>query len=363
MPKRFFASAALFAAGFLSFAVPRLSADPPKGQMSGQQNVGVSLEVRILTVAEDFLFERIGVEFRNGTVAKNVEFQEEKKWFQTVIEQPGKPLFLDDRQAMQLLETVCGDTRTRAPAAPKIIVSDGQAVVAAATSHDECCMQIVLGNVCIHTPNMTPLEIGKLFSAKPIVSADRHSIQVDLAIDKTEVAGPIEQKPILIACPGDVEKSLQQIMQCPTINKQGVQVSVVIPDGRTALIGGWKEISEVRCETAVPLLSKIPYLNRLFKNIGYEQEVHQVFVLVTARIVTYEAAEQVELGAFPHGEKAENACSGCYGPEAEPAPRPTKVIAELLKAYDKACLEGRADEAKKFAKAALLLDPTCFRRK
>ncbi len=36
------------------------------------------------------------------------------------------------------------------------------------------------------------------------------------------------------------------------------------------------------------------------------------------------------------------------------------VVAEVLKAYDRACVEGRTSEARKLARAALIIDPTCF---
>jgi hypothetical protein len=43
--------------------------------------------------------------------------------------------------------------------------------------------------------------------------------------------------------------------------------------------------------------------------------------------------------------------------------RQASVLAELLKAYDEACAEGKTAEAKKYARAALLIDPTCFSKK
>jgi hypothetical protein len=43
--------------------------------------------------------------------------------------------------------------------------------------------------------------------------------------------------------------------------------------------------------------------------------------------------------------------------------REAVVLAELLKAYEAACAEGKTVEAKKFARAALIIEPTCFRKK
>ena len=40
--------------------------------------------------------------------------------------------------------------------------------------------------------------------------------------------------------------------------------------------------------------------------------------------------------------------------------RQAKAVAELVKAYEEACAAGHVEEAEKFAKAALTLDPMCF---
>ena len=45
-----------------------------------------------------------------------------------------------------------------------------------------------------------------------------------------------------------------------------------VPDGGTVLLGGLKPLSEGRNEFGPPVLSKIPYINRLFKNVGYGRD-------------------------------------------------------------------------------------------
>ena len=44
--------------------------------------------------------------------------------------------------------------------------------------------------------------------------------------------------------------------------------TVSVPDGGTVLLGGIKRLNEGRNEIGVPLLSKVPYVNRLFRNVG-----------------------------------------------------------------------------------------------
>jgi hypothetical protein len=51
------------------------------------------------------------------------------------------------------------------------------------------------------------------------------------------------------------------------------------------------------------------------------------------------------------------------GPAAAAGPEQNARLAKLLAKYEKACAEGRKDDAKRFANQALKLDPTCFSKK
>jgi general secretion pathway protein D len=65
-----------------------------------------------------------------------------------------------------------------------------------------------------------------------------------------------------------------------------------VPDGGTVLLGGIKRLSEGRSELGVPLLSKVPYINRLFKNVGIGRETDSLMMMVTPRIIIQEEEEE-----------------------------------------------------------------------
>ena len=71
--------------------------------------------------------------------------------------------------------------------------------------------------------------------------------------------------------------------------------NVAIPDGGTVLLSCGKKVSQARTECCPPCLSEIPYLNRLFRSVGYCQETEHVFVLVTPRIIVQEEEEAARL--------------------------------------------------------------------
>ena len=66
-----------------------------------------------------------------------------------------------------------------------------------------------------------------------------------------------------------------QFIQQPTFTRFTIQTTVSVPDGGTVLLGGLKTLSEGRNEFGPPVLSKIPYIDRLFKNVGYGREHQQ----------------------------------------------------------------------------------------
>jgi hypothetical protein len=58
---------------------------------------------------------------------------------------------------------------------------------------------------------------------------------------------------------------------------------VSVPDGGPVLLGGLKTLSEGRNKFGPPILSKIPYVNRLFKNVGYCREAQSLLIMVMPR--------------------------------------------------------------------------------
>ena len=81
-------------------------------------------------------------------------------------------------------------------------------------------------------------------------------------------------------------------MQLPTFSYVTVTTTVSVPDGGTVLLGGIKRLSEGRNEFGVPMLDKLPYINRLFKNVGIGRETQSLMMMVTPRIIIQEEEEE-----------------------------------------------------------------------
>ncbi|MCA9054198.1 MAG: hypothetical protein KDA75_10200 [Planctomycetaceae bacterium] len=87
-------------------------------------------------------------------------------------------------------------------------------------------------------------------------------------------------------------------IQQPVVDTVQVSTVVSVPDGGTVLLGGVKRLREGRTMAGVPILNKVPYISRLFKNTGVGRETDSLLLMVTPRIII--AEEEEELLGIPN---------------------------------------------------------------
>src|SRR6185369_4759416 len=80
-------------------------------------------------------------------------------------------------------------------------------------------------------------------------------------------------------------------VQLPKISNTEVNTMVSIPDGGTLLVGGQKLVGESEIEIGVPVLSKIPGLNRFFTNRSFVKDERTLLVLVRPNIIIHREIE------------------------------------------------------------------------
>lgn len=226
--------------------------------------------------------------------------------------------FLSDIQVFLFLEAAQGDNRTNVMQAPKITMFNGQTSALGVFDSqffltDVGVTPLANGNITF-TPIVTEQPIGFQMSLQAIISADRRVVRLTPSIQLTNlVPGPVQLFPIVVPIfpqtgnlvnpnPSD-PITFTQFIQQPIINTLFVQTTVAVPDGGTVLMGGFKRLSESRSEYGPPVLSKIPYLNRLFRNTGYGRETQSLLMMVTPRIIIQEEEEMNQTGVkvpFPN---------------------------------------------------------------
>lgn len=82
-------------------------------------------------------------------------------------------------------------------------------------------------------------------------------------------------------------------VQQPVVETVQVLTTVSVPDGGTILLGGVKRLKEGRNMAGVPILNKIPYVSRLFKNTGVGRETESLMLMITPRIIIQEEEEEL----------------------------------------------------------------------
>ena len=75
------------------------------------------------------------------------------------------------------------------------------------------------------------------------------------------------------------------IVQQPELQITEVRTTVSVPDGGTLLLGGQTLAGEIEREAGVPILSKIPFLKRLFTNRSMAKDEQVLLILVKPTII------------------------------------------------------------------------------
>ncbi len=85
---------------------------------------------------------------------------------------------------------------------------------------------------------------------------------------------------------------LENEITLPTVEVTELGTTVSVPDRGTLLLGGQRLVEEVEVEAGVPILSKIPVLNRLFSNRTMLKDERTLLVLAKPTIIIQAEEEQ-----------------------------------------------------------------------
>jgi general secretion pathway protein D len=327
-------------------------------QLRALQNLQVTLEVRFITLSDNF-FEIMGVDFDfnvadkklfdgdglprknegsstiglgsstgsdpNPTTSLDVQFRQSSFSASTVgIGNPGTPAtlgfaILSDLELFFFLQATQGDRRTNVLQAPKVTMFDGQIanIVDAAQRPFVISLQPVVGDFAVaQQPIIAVLSDGTTLNVQSVVSPDKRYVRMTLNPSFTRIenadrtftfSGKTTSKTgsTVIGPDGkpttnrdDQETTTEgSTVQLPTLGVTSIGTTVNVPDGGTILLGGIKRLQETRTEEGVPILSKIPYINRLFKNVGIGRTTNTLMMTVTPRIIIQEEEEAAAIGS------------------------------------------------------------------
>jgi type II secretory pathway component GspD/PulD (secretin) len=209
----------------------------------------------------------------------------------------GEPVsFLTDQQLHALLHEAQGDSRTWIMQAPKVTVFNGQRAPVNVTDNEGfmvgCSIECPETGVVL-SPKQEIITTGLSCTMRPVVSADGRSVQMELQAKHTKLDRTTPTVPVKVMVPQSTDtEPLTVVLQRPRVTTVELERSFKIADGQTAMFHAGKRLVETRTEYGPPpALSRIPYVNRLFRNVGYGREAMSVIVLVTPRVIIQPEAE------------------------------------------------------------------------
>ncbi|HEV3143759.1 MAG TPA: hypothetical protein VGZ47_07750 [Gemmataceae bacterium] len=231
--------------------------------------------------------------------------------------------FLNEIQVYMFMEAAQGDRRTNVMHAPKLTLFNGQTSTIQVQDFQFFVTGVTVTSVngqIVFTPNNTPFPIGQValngsgangvginLAIQAVITADRRYVRLNLSPTLSSLASAIVPlfpvttivTPILEG--GFIGQPIPftQFIQQPSFAFVNTQTTVMVPDGGTVLMGGLKSMSEGRNEFGPPIISKIPYLNRLFKNTGYGREAQSMMIMVTPRIIVNSEEAERQTGELP----------------------------------------------------------------
>jgi len=320
-------------------------------QLRKSQDLQVTIEVRMITLTDNF-FERIGVDFdfeiddnvdpsqiqddSGSSVMFGMDSQGPTVDLDMVFDQNDAynsaiPMFgaydagtaaqfgfaiLSDIEVFFLLEVAQGDTRSNVLTAPKVTLFNGQTASVSDLSQRPFVTGLspVVGDFAVaHQPIIVVLGEGTTMSVQAVVSNDKRFVRLTMVPFFSRI-GEVEEftfdgetttssgETVLdpdgnpVNRDNAVSTTRGTTVQLPTFNFTSVSTTVSVPDGGTVLLGGIKRLAEGRSERGIPILAQLPYVSRLFKNVGIGRDTESLMMMVTPRIIIQEEEEKRQTG-------------------------------------------------------------------
>lgn len=192
---------------------------------------------------------------------------------------------LSDIEISLFIQAAQADQNATILSAPKVTLFNGQHSLVVTQSESTLVTDLqepFAGAVGGFDSQIQMVQSGPMLRVLPIISADRRFIRLSMA--------PIQAITVM---PGQTfnVNGVNNSIVFPVFRVASVQTTVSVPDGGTILLGGIRRASDGGYERGVPVLNKLPYINRLFKNTALVRETQSLMLMVTPRIIIQEEEE------------------------------------------------------------------------
>lgn len=271
-------------------------------------------------------------------------------------------LSADDLKAV--LEKSAADPTATILQAPRLVASAGEPATVKVVDTVKFTTGLstkVVNGKAVFVPTTEAVEVGTVSTVTATPSADGKFVELKLAYHDKRVKADVPMVPVttLIAPEKVGGKTgepvpFTQYIQVPAFDEAKADRIVTLPDGGTVAVKAGTRTLTRRVESKVPGLGDVPYLGRLFRNVGVREEECEVVVFATAERVKVAAPPVVRAAATDARVGVVTVAAVCQQPQ------PGDEVKALVAAYRRACEQGKTDDAMRLAVRALAADPTCF---
>ncbi|MBL0870591.1 MAG: hypothetical protein IBJ18_08455 [Phycisphaerales bacterium] len=204
--------------------------------------------------------------------------------------------FLDDVQVDFLVKATQVDRRTVTLTAPRVTITNGQTsnvyvVTQRAIVTD---LQPITSDSAVgFDPTTGTVSEGVVMLVEAVVSNDRRYVTMNIDTSINTIR-EIANQAISAVVGGTLVNSAttSSFIQLPVVTTTRVQTTSTVPDEGTLLLGGQRVVTEIDIETGVPVLSKIPIINRFFTNRLLSKEESTLMILVKPTIIIQTEEEE-----------------------------------------------------------------------
>ena len=206
--------------------------------------------------------------------------------------------FLDDVQVDLLVRATQADQRNVLVTSPRLTMQNGQISFIAVTDQQSYVSGFTAPTTqgVTSTPQVSSISSGFSLGLQGVISADRRYVSLNVNF---QLQGPIKFSPVTFqqsvsTASGSfngTSSNSTNTFQTPEYQNTSIGTTITIPDKGTAVLGGQRLTTDFEVEVGVPVMSKIPVVNRFFTNRINSKTESTLLLLIRPEILIQQETE------------------------------------------------------------------------
>ena len=206
--------------------------------------------------------------------------------------------FLDDVQVDLLVRATQADQRNVLMTSPRLTMQNGQIsfITVQNTTSYVSGFTVPTTQGVTGTPIVSSISEGFSLGLQGVISADRRYVSLNVSF---QLQGPVTfasvqfQQSVAGGSQVPVGTTSTNTFQTPNFLSTSIGTTITVPDKGTAVLGGQRVTTDYEVEVGVPVLSKIPMVNRFFTNRINSKVEQTLMMMIRPEILIQQETEDV----------------------------------------------------------------------